>query len=158
MRLRRNGGITVCGLRLVSSEMIAISSTRSGKRCFMSCSGGPTLPGESPPLMSWQVRQLPLARSKASCSPGEGAGAAALAAEIAIPRRSTGADRVRSIALSLFRLHLVERTGGARGQVLAFRGRVDPDRLRIDAIRHAFLRGRVGPRILPDEHVAIRHL
>src|SRR5580692_12737306 len=50
----------------------------------MSDSGGPTLPGASPPLMSWQVRQLPLLRSKASVSPGIGDDAAAGCAGCAI--------------------------------------------------------------------------
>ncbi|MGY3462442.1 hypothetical protein ACVWW5_007892 [Bradyrhizobium sp. LM3.4] len=51
----------VCGLRLVSSKMIAVSSLRSGYLALRSFSSGPIVPGRSPPLMTWQVRQLPLA-------------------------------------------------------------------------------------------------
>src|SRR5712664_2466094 len=73
MRFRPNGGITVCGLRLVSSVRIATSSLRSGYLLLISFSGGPMVPGRSPPLISWQVRQLPLPRSKASFWPSAAA-------------------------------------------------------------------------------------
>src|SRR5262249_23721166 len=36
---------------------------------FMSDNSGPMVPGFSPPLITWQVRQLPLLRSKASFCP-----------------------------------------------------------------------------------------
>ncbi|CCD93229.1 hypothetical protein BRAO375_2490004 [Bradyrhizobium sp. ORS 375] len=68
MRLRPNGGITVEGLRTVSSLRIAVSSARSYRPLRFS-SFGPIEPGRSPPLISWQVRQLPLPRSKASFWP-----------------------------------------------------------------------------------------
>src|SRR5262245_20249174 len=68
MRLRPNGGITVCGLRWVSSVTIAISSLRSYLP-LRSLSSGPIVPGRSPPLITWQVRQLPLPRSKAIFCP-----------------------------------------------------------------------------------------
>ncbi|KRP85324.1 hypothetical protein AOQ73_39775 [Bradyrhizobium pachyrhizi] len=68
IRFRPNGGITVCGLRLVSSVTIAISSSRL-YLAFRPLSSGPIVPGRSPPLMTWQVRQLPLPRSKASFCP-----------------------------------------------------------------------------------------
>src|SRR6202022_1516102 len=73
MRFRPNGGITVCGLRLVSSVTIATSSLRSGYLLLISFSAGPMVPGRSPPLISWQVRQLPLPRSKASFCPSAAA-------------------------------------------------------------------------------------
>jgi len=91
--------MTVNELRLLSSKMMAVSSLRSGKRCFISESGGPTLPGESPPLMSWQVRQLPLLRSNASFSPSE-AGACAQARPPArrVGCRQTGQQQERASA------------------------------------------------------------
>ena len=65
IRFRPNGGITVCGLRLVSSVRMATRSLRSGYLLLISFSSGPMVPGRSPPLMTWQVRQLPLPRSNA---------------------------------------------------------------------------------------------
>ena len=47
-----NGGITVCGLRLVSSLTIATSSLRSGYFDLMPVSAGPMLPASVPPLIS----------------------------------------------------------------------------------------------------------
>src|SRR3982074_2358695 len=76
MRFRPNGGITVCGLRLVSSWRMATRSLRSGYLLLISFSAGPMEPGKSPPLISWQVRQLPLPRSKASFCPSAPAGLA----------------------------------------------------------------------------------
>src|SRR5216683_4798112 len=73
MRFRPNGGITVCGLRLVSSKRMATRSLRSGYLLLISFSAGPMVPGKSPPLISWQVRQLPLPRSKASFCPSAAA-------------------------------------------------------------------------------------
>src|SRR6185295_10591005 len=52
MRLRPNGGITVSGLRLVSSTRMATSSLRSGYLLLMFSGFGPMLPGRLPPLMS----------------------------------------------------------------------------------------------------------
>src|SRR4029079_11363725 len=69
IRLRPNGGITVSGLRRVSSLRMATRSSRLGYLLLMSTSSGPIVPGRSPPLMTWQVRQLPLLRSKASLRP-----------------------------------------------------------------------------------------
>src|SRR3954452_15470061 len=71
MRLRPNGGMTVCGLRLVSSLTIATSSLRSGYLLLMSFNAGPMVPARSPPLISWQVRQLPLTRSNAIFCPSD---------------------------------------------------------------------------------------
>ncbi len=51
IRFLPNGGITVCGLRLVSSLTIATSSLRSGYFDLMSVSAGPMLPASSPPLI-----------------------------------------------------------------------------------------------------------
>src|SRR5882724_12049372 len=48
---------------------MATSSSRLGYLLLMSTSSGPSVPGYSPPLMTWQVRQLPLPRSKASFWP-----------------------------------------------------------------------------------------
>src|SRR6266478_829471 len=73
MRFRPNGGITVCGLRLVSSKRMATRSLRSGYLLLISFSAGPMVPGKSPPFISWQVRQLPLPRSKASFCPSAAA-------------------------------------------------------------------------------------
>ena len=56
----------VSGLRRVSSVMMATRSSRLGYLLLMSISSGPIVPGRLPPLMTWQVRQLPLLRSKAS--------------------------------------------------------------------------------------------
>src|ERR1700732_4177506 len=71
MRCRPNGGITLCGLRLVSSGRMGTRLLRSGYLLLMSLSAGPMVPGSSPPLMSWQLRQLPLPRSNASLCPSE---------------------------------------------------------------------------------------
>ena len=73
IRFRPNGGITVSGLRLVSSVTIATRSSRLGYLLLMSVSSGPMVPGRSPPLITWQVRQLPLPRSKASFWPSAAA-------------------------------------------------------------------------------------
>ena len=73
IRFRPNGGITVSGLRLVSSVTMATRSSRLGYLLLRSTSSGPIEPGRSPPLMAWQVRQLPLPRSKASFWPSAAA-------------------------------------------------------------------------------------
>src|SRR6185295_18908696 len=78
-RLRPNGGITVSGLRRVSSLRMATRSSRLGYLLLMSTSSGPIVPGRSPPLMAWQVRQLPLLRSKASLRPSSTADCACAA-------------------------------------------------------------------------------
>src|SRR5947209_5886912 len=92
MRFRPNGGITVFGLRLVSSDTMATRSLRSGYLLLMSVSGGPIVPGRSPPLIAWQVRQLPLPRSKASFCPSEAADCALAAPEQSVT--VTDSDRI----------------------------------------------------------------
>src|SRR6188472_2320664 len=61
---------------------MATSSSRLGYLLLMSTSSGPSVPGYWPPLIAWQVRQLPLLRSKASFWPSAAAdwAAAGLAA------------------------------------------------------------------------------
>src|SRR3954451_22630309 len=142
--LRLNGGITLSGLRLVSSDTIATSSLRSGKRSFILLSSGPTLPGASPPAITWQVRQLPLARSKASCCPFNGAADAPVVSNASAPSKQAARMRVlfmppSPIAVSgLFWFHLVERTRRARRQLLAFRRGFDSDARRVHTLLHAF--------------------
>src|SRR6266702_4096065 len=94
IRFRPNGGITVCGLRLVSSVTIAIRSSRLGYLLLRSTSCGPMLPGRSPPLISWQVRQLPLPRSNAIFCPSAEADWAR-----AGPARPTPASSARTRAV-----------------------------------------------------------
>src|ERR1700730_2233236 len=93
IRFRPNGGITVKGLRLVSSVTMATRSLRSGYLLLMSFSGGPIVPGRSPPLISWQVRQLPLPRSNAIFCPSVADCAQAGAVETTAP---TSNARIRA--------------------------------------------------------------
>jgi hypothetical protein len=102
MRLRPNGGITVNGLRRVSSLRMATSSSRSGYLLLTSLSGGPMVPGSSPPLMSWQVRQLPLLRSKANFWPSATEDCAAVGpANVSAPMSSAAANANAGIKAGL---------------------------------------------------------
>src|ERR1700738_361650 len=56
---------------------MATSSLRSGYLLLILVSSGPMVPGRSPPLIAWQVRQLPLPRSNASFCPSATADCAA---------------------------------------------------------------------------------
>src|SRR4030088_2943604 len=60
---------------------MATRSLRSGYLLLISFSAGPMVPGRSPPLISWQVRQLPLPRSKASFLPSAAADCAQAGAD-----------------------------------------------------------------------------
>src|SRR5262245_40388953 len=169
MRLRPNGGITVSGLRRFSSWRIATRSSRLGYLLLMSINSGPIVPGRSPPLMTWQVRQLPLLRSKASLRPSstDDCACAALPANAPIASASVNAGSftnlllnasVTGVSVNLFRLHRVERPGRARRQIAALRARRNPDTGSVTAGIHAGFCRRIRARVGPDEAVTVTHV
>ena len=140
----------------------------------MSASGGPRLPGESPPLISWQVRQLPLPRSKASFSPSEtegcacrgaheqqqaqgGTGDNSIAAKGCVPDR-IGFSSLRPLSPSYF--GCISSSGPVVRGVRSLPSAEDMIFTSSDRLQslHAGLGRGIGTRILPDEAVAVRHL